>query len=229
MRKISSILLLVLLGLSGCSNLWFEGRGVEVAPQQAMGNRLPNPTFALTPEVKAELAHFTKRDRAFISGSLDRMFADHGAVFSIFNKQGLPSELITVAMIESRFEYDARSHAGAVGLWQLMPATARSYGLRVDHSHDERKDPVRATYAASTLLKDLYKQFGQWELALAAYNAGPRTVRQAMSRAGSKDFWVLSRRGLLRSETRRFVARVIAASIIGKAPKSYGFNAIAIG
>jgi membrane-bound lytic murein transglycosylase D len=228
MRKIFGLSVFAAILFSGCSNVWFEGRGMDVGPSSTTGS-LPRPIFAVTPEVQSELRHFTSRDRAFISGSFDRLFSDHSAVYSVFNRQGLPTELLTIAMIESRFEYDARSHAGAVGLWQLMPATARSYGLRVDHLHDERRDPVRATYAASTLLKDLYAQFGNWELALAAYNAGPTKVRRAMNYAQTENFWTLARRGLLRNETKRFVARVIAASIIGRSPKTYGFNAVALG
>ena len=231
MKKISkAIVLSCVLSLTACSNLWFEGKGSSADTAASSRNfALPRPAFEMTPEVQSELVQFTRRDRAFIEGSLDRMYADHAAVYSVFNKQGLPSELISVAMVESRFVFDARSRAGAVGLWQLMPATARSFGLRVDSFHDERKDPVKATYAASGLLRELYTQFGDWELALAAYNAGPATIRRAIARTGSRHFWTLARRGLVRNETRRFVAKVVAASIIGKSPKTYGFNAVAIG
>jgi membrane-bound lytic murein transglycosylase D len=231
MKKLLIITLFSLPLIStGCSNIWFEGRAPgEDLEIQSQLNSFPRPTFALTPEVQSELVMFTKKDREFISGSVERMFADHPHVYQVFHREGLPSELLAVAMVESRFIYDARSHAGAVGLWQLMPATARSFGLKVTSYHDERKDPVKATYAATGLLKELYQQFENWELALAAYNAGPSRVNRAIKLAGTRDFWTIARKGYLKNETRRFVAKVAAASIISKSPRTYGFDYVAIG
>jgi hypothetical protein len=131
-------------------------------------------------------------------------------VESILRERGLPAALLGVAAVESGFNPQALSPKGALGLWQLMPATARRYGLVVDAGRDERLDPVKSTYAATRYLKDLYAQFGDWPLALAAYNAGEDRVQRALERSGARDFWSLSRRSALPDETRRYVPAVLA-------------------
>src|SRR3990172_677785 len=114
--------------------------------------------------------------------------------------------------------------AGAKGLWQFMPSTARRYGLRVDRWVDERLDPERATVAAAAYLRDLHAQFGSWLLAQAAYNAGETVVARAVRRTGSTDFWALARTGLLRRETDDFVPAIQAATLLARDPARYGFE-----
>jgi len=146
-------------------------------------------------------------------------------ILDIFKEKGLPEELVFTAMIESGFNPVAVSRAGAKGLWQFMAPTARLYGLRVDRWMDERLDPEKSTVAAANYLRDLYAQFGSWDLAQAAYNAGEVRVQQAIQGSGSRDFWVLHRRSPhLLPETKNFVPAIHAATLIGRQPEHYGFT-----
>jgi soluble lytic murein transglycosylase-like protein len=131
------------------------------------------------------------------------------AIALLLQEQGLPSGLTSVVAVESAFDPRALSPKGARGLWQLMPATARRYGLSVEPSSDERLDPAKSTRAAASYLKDLYAQFQDWPLALAAYNAGEDRVAKALSRTGARDFWTLRRRGALPQETLKYVPAVL--------------------
>ncbi|MCW5968670.1 MAG: lytic transglycosylase domain-containing protein [Blastocatellales bacterium] len=138
----------------------------------------------------------------------------------ILAEEQLPVEVLSVALVESGFNPLALSPKGALGIWQLMPATAQRYGLTVEPGNDHRTHPEHATRAAARYLRDLYRMFGDWKLALAAYNAGEGRVQQAINRAGVRDFDELSRRRLLPLETRAYVPSVLAAwSRLGSAPK----------
>lgn len=145
-------------------------------------------------------------------------------ILEVFRQKGLPEELVFTAMIESGFNPVAVSHAGAKGLWQLMAPTARRYGLRVDRWLDERLDPEKSTVAAASYLSDLYKMFGSWNLAQAAYNAGEMKVLRAIQGTGSRDFWSLTRTRFLRDETKNFVPAIHAVTLIGQEPEQYGFT-----
>ena len=125
----------------------------------------------------------------------------------------VPLELRNLPIIESALHPNAVSRAGAVGLWQFMIGTAKRYGLEVTSLIDERKDPVKASYAAAHLLKDLYDIFGDWSLAIAAYNCGPGNVSKAIRRSGGKkDFWGVYQ--YLPAETRGYVPAFIAANYV---------------
>lgn len=139
---------------------------------------------------------------------------------------GLPEDLVYLALIESGMNPNAYSRAAAVGLWQFIRGTARLYDLEVSWYLDERRDPIKATDAAIAYLSDLYDEFGSWYLAAAAYNGGPGRVRRGIARTGSDDFWELARSRTLRSETRNYVPKLIAAAIIAKDPHRYGFGRI---
>jgi soluble lytic murein transglycosylase-like protein len=130
-------------------------------------------------------------------------------VAALLREQGLPPGLASVVAVESAFNPLALSPKGARGLWQLMPDTARRYGLTVAPNLDERIDPVRSTQAAGAYLKDLFAQFGNWPLALASYNAGEARVSRALTQTGAQNFWTLRRRGALPEETLQYVPAVL--------------------
>ncbi|HEV8439094.1 MAG TPA: transglycosylase SLT domain-containing protein [Methylomirabilota bacterium] len=144
-------------------------------------------------------------------------------VLDVFKQKGLPEELVFTAMIESGFDPVAVSRAGAKGLWQFMAPTARRYGLRIDKWLDERLDPEKSTMAAARHFLDLYAVFGSWNLVQAAYNAGERTVLEAIRGMGTSDFWALSRGRWLKDETKNFIPAIQAATIIAREPERYGF------
>lgn len=129
---------------------------------------------------------------------------------NIFEESGLPTELAYVMIVESGGDPYARSSAGAVGLWQFMPVTARQFGLIVNSQGDDRTDPVKSTRAAAQYLKSLYSRFGSWELALSAYNAGQSRVARIVARERTSDFWQLQKRRVLPPETRDYIPRFIA-------------------
>ncbi len=128
----------------------------------------------------------------------------------IFAEEGVPTQFVVLAGVESGFNPAALSRKSARGLWQLMPETAARFGLRVDARVDERTHPVRSTRAAARYLRQLYEQFEDWVLALAAYNAGEGRVSRAMERGRTRSFWELASRGFLPQETRQYVPAVLA-------------------
>lgn len=135
----------------------------------------------------------------------------------ILREQGVPEDLAAIVLVESGGRATALSPKGARGLWQLMPETARRYGLTVSTERDERTDVIKATRAAARYLRDLYAQFGDWQLAFAAYNAGEQTVKRALLRAGSGTFQQIN--AFLPSETRAYVPAVTTARpLFGQSP-----------
>jgi len=130
----------------------------------------------------------------------------------ILQDEGVPSEIAAIVLVESGGQPAALSPKGARGIWQFMPDTARRFGLTINSETDERLDITKSTRAAARYLHDLHAGFGDWSLALAAYNAGEVAVRNAVLRSGSSDFAVLSSKGFIPAETRAYVPAVIAAS-----------------
>lgn len=137
---------------------------------------------------------------------------------------GLPRELIYLSMIESGYNQRACSPANAVGLWQFIDGTARQYDLDIDTFVDERRDAEKSTKAAVAFLSELYQQFGDWHLAVAAYNAGPGKIGKGLEKYNVSSFWQLAREDYLALETKRYVPKLIAAIIIAKNPEKYGFT-----
>jgi len=129
----------------------------------------------------------------------------------ILRQEGIPAELSAVVLVESGGQPAALSPKGARGIWQFMPDTARRYGLFVDRTRDDRTDIEKSTRAAARYLRDLHLRFGNWPLALAAYNAGELAVQGAVKRTGSSDFTAISKTGQIPAETRSYVPAVLAA------------------
>ncbi|VAX29410.1 Membrane-bound lytic murein transglycosylase D [hydrothermal vent metagenome] len=143
---------------------------------------------------------------------------------SALRENNLPEDLLYLALIESGFNPRAFSRSKATGVWQFMKGTGKRYGLRIDHWIDERRDPVKSTHAAVKYLTELYNMFGSWPLALAGYNAGESRVYRTIVRVRTRDFWTLRESRHLRPETRNYVPKFMAATIIAKDPERYGFS-----
>lgn len=142
----------------------------------------------------------------------------------ILQEQGVPEELALLPLIESGFNVNARSPKKALGLWQFMASTGELYGLKINKLVDERKDPVKSTRAAARHLKDLYSEFGTWPLALASYNAGSGKVRRALARTGASTYWEIGQGRALKTETKNYIPKFMAALIIAKNPDFFGFT-----
>ncbi len=144
-------------------------------------------------------------------------------------KKGLPEDLLWLSMIESGFDPVVRSAAGAMGLWQFMPDTARAYGLSIDRWSDQRLSPEAATEAAADFLSDLHRRFGGWELAIAAYNMGYWGVAGSIRKYNTNDFWAMSRlECALPWETTLYVPKILAAAIVGRNPHVFGLDDIVV-
>lgn len=162
------------------------------------------------------------KSRRSLENSLRRSGRYLAMARRIFREEGIPQDLAFLAHVESGFRHNALSHAKALGLWQFMRGTACLYGLRCDNYVDERLDPEKSTRAAARYLRDLYQQYDDWYLALAAYNTGAGKVNRAIRRAGSRDFWRIAQTRHLYNETRNFVPAILAVTIIAKSPGAYG-------
>ncbi|MEO2055807.1 MAG: LysM peptidoglycan-binding domain-containing protein [Nitrospira sp.] len=142
----------------------------------------------------------------------------------ILREHDLPQDLVYLALIESGFNPKAFSRARASGPWQFISATGKNYGLRINRWIDERRDPVKSTHAAAKYLKDLYRMFDTWPLAMASYNAGEGRIRRALRKTRTKDFWELRKTRRIHRETRNYVPKFMAAILIAKDPEKYGFH-----
>jgi membrane-bound lytic murein transglycosylase D len=176
--------------------------------------------------VAGYINYFSTRGRGVLERALTRAGLYSDMIRRVLKEEGVPQDLIYLAEAESGFHPVALSRVGARGLWQFMASRAKGYGLERNWWLDERQDPEKSTRAAARHLKDLYKEFGDWYLAMAAYNSGPLTVMQAVQRTGYADFWELYRRNVLPAETRNYVPIIIAVAIMAKNPAQYGLDQI---
>lgn len=175
-------------------------------------------------QVKKWMSYFLNRGRGFFERYTERAGRYAPILGAILEEHGLPRDLIFLAMAESGFNTSAKSWASAVGPWQFMPYTGRMYGLEQDWYKDERRDPIKATVAAARYLTKLYGDFGSWEVAAAAYNAGEGKLSRAIMKYKTEDFWDISKGRYLKDETKNYVPKIMALAIIGKNLKSFGFD-----
>jgi membrane-bound lytic murein transglycosylase D len=178
----------------------------------------------MTDAVASYINYFSTRGRGTLESALVRGGRYRAMIEPILKQEGVPQDLIYLAQAESGFRPLAVSRAGARGMWQFMSSRAAAYGLERNWWVDERQDPVKSTRAAARHLHDLYNEFGDWYLAMAAYNSGPGTVQNAVKRTGYADFWQLYKRNVLPKETRNYVPIILAVTIMAKNPLQYGLE-----
>jgi membrane-bound lytic murein transglycosylase D len=211
--------------LESFSGLTFpvDSRIKERAQQELKAVRSDLP-LASNDYVEGVLTYLQNRGRGYVTTALKRMGLYQPLISETLRKEGIPQDLIYLAALESAFNPYALSRKGAKGIWQFMLGTGMLYGLKKDRWVDEREDPVKSTQAAARHLKDLYQTFGDWSLAIAAYDSGPIAVQAAVERTGYADYWTLRRLHALPAETEDYVPIFMATLMIAKDPKAYGFD-----
>ncbi|HKV38425.1 MAG TPA: lytic transglycosylase domain-containing protein [Blastocatellia bacterium] len=185
-----------------------------------------NFKFTVAPAVKQFVGYFSRgKGRPGMEAGFLRSQRYREMARRVFREEGVPTDLIWLAQIESGWNPYALSSAEAKGIWQFVPATGSRFGLHQDFWIDERSDPEKSTRAAARYLKWLANRYhDNWELALAAYNAGEGNVDSVIARTGLRDFWALHRGGYLPQETRNYVPAILAVVAIAKAHHKYGFE-----
>ncbi len=166
----------------------------------------------LNPRAKSFVQEYTVKNKKHLYAIKDKGLPYLNLIDEIFIQHEIPTQLKYLSVIESQLKISAVSHAGAVGPWQFMPATARNYGLKVNKYTDERKDYVKSTHAAAKYLKYLYNEFGDWLLVIAAYNSGPGYVYNAIKKTKSRNFWEIQH--CLPQESRNHVKKFIGAHYV---------------
>lgn len=185
-----------------------------------------NFDFTSALPVRQFINYFTRgRGRATMEAGLQRSVRFREMAQRIFKQEGVPTDLVWLAQVESGWNPYAYSWAAAKGMWQFIPSTGARFGLTQTYWVDERSDPEKSTLSAARYLKWLSTRYqGDWQLALAAYNTGEGNVDGAIARSGSRDFWRLHRGGYIAQETRNYVPAILAVVTIAKSPKKYGFE-----
>ncbi|HTT25291.1 MAG TPA: transglycosylase SLT domain-containing protein, partial [Candidatus Sulfotelmatobacter sp.] len=180
----------------------------------------------MTDQVAGYIAYFSGHGRGMFERAYARSGRYRDMMLPILKQEGVPQDLIYLALAESGFHPHAVSRVGARGIWQFMAGRGLGYGLHHNMYVDDRQDPEKSTRAAARHLKDLYNQFGDWYLAMAAYNSGPGTVQAAVKRTGYADFWELYNRKVLPRETKNYVPIILAATLMAKNPSQYGLDSV---
>jgi membrane-bound lytic murein transglycosylase D len=170
--------------------------------------------------------HFfsSERGKRILVAGLRRAGRYRPLIERVLSEEGVPQELIYLAQAESGFLPRAVSYKKAAGMWQFLSWRGKEYGLEVTSWADDRLDPEKATRAAAHHLRDLYNQFGDWYLAMAAYNCGPGCVDRAVQRTGYADFWTLRNLNVLPKQTQNYVPAILAITIMAKNAKDYGLD-----
>ncbi len=191
--------------------------------QSANGGTVYNIPIVIDPNVQSHIHFFNTSIRSRFEQWLIRLSRYQPLVEKIFSEFNIPSDLVYLSLVESGFNPYAFSRAKATGPWQFMKGTGKVYGLRIDNYVDERRDPIKSTVAAARYLRDLYDLFGAWPLAMAAYNAGEGKVMRALHKVQGETFSDISKTKLIRTETKQYVPRIMAATVIARNPDQYGF------
>jgi membrane-bound lytic murein transglycosylase D len=189
----------------------------------ATASQLP---LTVNDTVLAYITYFAGRGHRTVVDAIQRSGRYRPMIMRILDEEGLPQELIHLAQAESGFFPRAVSRMAAGGMWQFVKIRGAEYGLKQTPYTDDRMDPEKATHAAAHHLHDLYSEFGDWYLALAAYNCGPMVVENAVARTGYADFWELRSRGVLPAETTNYVPIILAMTIMEKNAAEYGLEGI---
>ncbi|MDC3956522.1 lytic transglycosylase domain-containing protein [Polyangium jinanense] len=202
---------------------------LDVAGAEALSRlQLPDLKVSITRRTLKYVRFFTRTDRGrgMFETWLKRSGRFQDLIQGELREWRLPEDLIWVAMIESGFDARAKSPAGAMGLWQFMPATGAVYGLEQNKHVDQRKNPKLASRAAAHHLRDLYMRFGNWDLALAAYNMGYEQLLDRIDRYGTADFNELARQEALPTETSSYVPKIAAAALVANNLERFGFDQV---
>lgn len=234
------------------SGLGANEAGAEPAFEQSPLEEIPELTFPIDPKLRDQVSEQLKatvsqlplvvnddvlryinyfstgRGRKTLLNGVKRAGRFRTMIRRIFDEEGVPQELIHLAQAESGFSPRAVSRKRASGMWQFMLSRGQQYGLQRTKAADDRLDPEKATRAAARHLRDLYHEFGDWYLAMAAYNCGPLCVERAVERTGYADVWELRRRSALPKETSNYVPIILAMAIIVKSPAQYGIEAVEV-
>lgn len=202
---------------------WTRDNNTSQAQYMSLDTTCSDFPLVINNQVQAYLDLFQNQQRKSFSIWLSRS----GKYLPMMQKElkdaGIPQDLAYLAMIESGYNQKAYSKSDASGLWQFIPGTGSLYHLKMNKHVDERRDAVKSTKAAVSFLSYLYEEFGDWHLAVAAYNAGPGKIGKGIERYESKDFWSLAQHDYLAMETKRYVPKLIASIIIAKNPEKFGF------
>jgi membrane-bound lytic murein transglycosylase D len=201
-------------------NSWSSSEMVSTRPADTTVTEAPDSsslktktiTIGLNKHVSGFVKKYVKEEKEFLDLMQERSQPYFKIIEKVFSKYDMPLQLKYLAIVESKLQQKATSKAGARGLWQLMPVTAIQLGLKINSKTDERLYTYKSTVAAAKYLKDLYGEYGDWLLVLAAYNSGPGTVNKAIKKAGSKNYWALQR--FLPAESRGHVKRLIGVHYI---------------
>jgi membrane-bound lytic murein transglycosylase D len=180
---------------------------IEAVYTESVTTSEPPPRVELNHNAVHFVSKFMRRESEELTGVRLHAAASFQTIEKVFSRYGIPAELKYLAVIESYLNNNATSRVGAKGMWQLMPQTAREHGLKVTRRIDERTNTYKSTVAAAKYIKELYAQFGDWLLVVAAYNSGPGAILKAIHHSGSHNFWALQ--NYLPAESRAHVKRFI--------------------
>src|SRR5438477_1186709 len=198
---------------------------LKARAEEAAKNISHDLPLTVNDEVLSFLNFFqTPRGKAIVETGLRRSGRYQEMIARVLHEEGIPQDLIYLAQAESAFQPLALSRAGARGIWQFVAWRGNEYGLKHTWWIDERQDPEKATRAAAQHLRDLYGLYGDWYLAMAAYNCGPGNVQKGIERTGYADFWELYRRNVLPKETKNYVPIILALTLIAKDAPHYGID-----
>ena len=221
----------VTIGPDGTPITAQEKKSIEDTPATTndisdSGSDLAVVPLAVNRAVFQWIDYFQGQGRPHMERYLSRSTRYMPIMQDILKKEGLPKDLIYIALIESGFASSAHSTASAVGYWQFIKGTGKRYGMQIDSFVDERRDFVRSTQGAADYFKGLYNLFGSWYLAIASYNVGENRIKNLVMKNKTRDFWQLARENRLPEETANYVPKFLAARLIAREPEKYGFTDI---